>query len=127
MITNAISRHHQPSLLFSHAILQQLNEHLRTLAVPDQKERPTSVAVHHVILERIFHIPSSKFSIPLQNAIGLGVGFKNHLTIIRSIEVVIVVQHLVETLVAVSLFPHLSLRDISKPRGVVVDKRYGRN
>ena len=85
-----------------------------------QKVRPTAIAVRHVILESVLHILRGKSDVFEHNAVGLAVRLENHLPVIRRVEVVIFIPHLVKTLVSIGFFPHLSLRDVGKPRVAIV-------
>ena len=80
------------------------------------------VIMSHIILESIIDIGSSKRSEFHQRVKRLGLGLENHLTIIRRIEVILPIQHLVEPLVAIRFLANLGQGDIGIPRRIVVRK-----
>lgn len=120
VIADAIGCHHLLALLSGHAVLQQFDEHLGALAVAHQEEGAAMVEVFHVILEGIIDIIGGEGGDFLQGILRLLVGLEDHLAVIRSVEIVLAIEHLVEPLVAVGFFPHLGQGDVGIPRGAVV-------
>ena len=116
VITNAIGCYHQLSLFFGHAVFQQLDEHLRALAVPHQEEGATVVVMCHIILEGIVDVFRRDLCQRIHYRFGLLIGLKDHLAVIRRIEVVLAIQHFVEPLVAVGFLAHFGQADVGKPR-----------